>query len=815
MKKVTVFFLFILVLAFSISKIYSYDIWYHLAAGRYILESGSIPRLNVFSYTQAGHEWVDIQWLFQVIAYGVYSVAGADGLILLKSLCLLLAFAILFRTGYRGERAIATAVFFYLAVLCSHERFFARPEIFSIPLFALYLKILLDDERRRSKLIYLLPVLQLLWVNVQGLFVLGIILVFFHFVSRAIRGDVRRPALLLLLCIAACFVNPYACRGALFPLLLFKRVAHLSNVFASTIAEFISPLPTHNPLRLLKIFLSLKSYTLSAFICLAILSLFTFVLNLRRTNLFLLLSYIAFLYLAASAKRNLPIFAFAAAAAAVHNINSFLDGSPRGKRLSPALSGSPLLKTGYAILSIMAAATIFLVVTDNYAIHEKSTRSFGFGVNSPTYPVGAVDFVTENGIGGNVFNTLGAGGYFIWKCYPERREFIDGRLEAISDEFYSFYISLLRDPGRWPECVAGYGVTYAILDHWVTPDAALFSRIYRDKDWALVHLDGSSTVFLLRNEENEPVIRKHEIDLAKLDSVPPPAEVEATRLSGLTGRCVRKRKFPFLDFTLGNLYSAAGMNDRAIEYYEAAAGKAPDEAAFYNNIGICHVEEGRTEEAIAAFERAIAVEPSHLHAVKNLAGALSSTGDDRSALRCWTTAHGLDPSDAAVERSMRETRKRLLVMSDSAAGPLLLLRTGRQLEERGNLDGAIAKYREAAAILPDEPMARYQLGIAYSRKGDLESARRQFMEAVRLNPDDGRAHHNLAALCQKMGMNDEAVEHYLSALAIDPQSVPSNFNLALLYHETGKKRKAKKQLKKVLKIDPGFEDAKKLLEKLK
>ena len=98
MKKLIIALLFLLVLAFSISKIYSYDIWYHLGAGRYILEAGKIPQKNIFSYTQPDHEWIDIQWLFQVVTYGVHSAFGFDGLIVLKSLDILLALAILFRT---------------------------------------------------------------------------------------------------------------------------------------------------------------------------------------------------------------------------------------------------------------------------------------------------------------------------------------------------------------------------------------------------------------------------------------------------------------------------------------------------------------------------------------------------------------------------------------------------------------------------------------------------------------------------------------------------------------------------------------------
>ena len=751
-----------------------------------------------------------------MIAYGVYAFSGADGIIILKSACILFAFVVLFRCGYRNDRSTVTTLFFYLAVLCSQERFFARPEIFSLPLFALFLAILLKEESGRSRCLYLLPLLQVLWVNVQGLFVLGVVLVFFHFVSRALRGEFKRPALLLLLCAAACFINPYTYRGVLFPLVLFQRVGHFSNVFTSTIAEFISPIPTLHPARLAAAVLSFRSYTLSSFILLAFLALFTFFLNFRRTNLFLVLCCAAFFYLAASAKRNLPLFAFAAAAASIYNVNSFLDGSSRGRRLSLALSKSASGASVSLLVSALALVTIFLVVTDGFSIHEKSTRSFGFGVSSPTYPVGAVDFVQAHDIRGNVFNTLAAGGYFAWRCYPGRREFIDGRLEAISDEFYGSYISLLRDPSRWPGYVEKYGITYAVLDHWVNPEDALFSRIYRDDSWALAYIDAASAVFLLRNQENAPVIEKHDIDLAALGSVAAPASTEPTSLSRLTDRWIRKKRFPFLEFTLGNLYFAVGLYGRAADYYAMGLETAPDEAALHNNIGICFLNDGKPEAAIASFGRALALDPSHRQAVKNMATAYQTAGDTWNALRYWEMAYRMNQEDPAVRRSLDETRRRLVGLRDGRkSGPWSLLQEGRRLEAGGDLEGAIGKYGEAAALRPDMPQPQYQLGLAYGLLGDLESADRHFREAVRLGPDDGRARHNLAALCQRRGMTREAIDHYLSSLAVDPDSIPTNFNLAVLYYETGKKKKAVKYLETVLDLDPGFEEAEELLEKLR
>ena len=56
-------------------KVKSYDVFWHLASGRWIVEHGRIPRTDPFRFTSHGAPWVDHEWLFQVL---LYSRAAAD-----------------------------------------------------------------------------------------------------------------------------------------------------------------------------------------------------------------------------------------------------------------------------------------------------------------------------------------------------------------------------------------------------------------------------------------------------------------------------------------------------------------------------------------------------------------------------------------------------------------------------------------------------------------------------------------------------------------------------------------------------------------
>jgi hypothetical protein len=50
----------LVVIAFCIRKVASLDVWWHLASGRWIVENGAIPKVDVFSFAIEGSPWIDL-----------------------------------------------------------------------------------------------------------------------------------------------------------------------------------------------------------------------------------------------------------------------------------------------------------------------------------------------------------------------------------------------------------------------------------------------------------------------------------------------------------------------------------------------------------------------------------------------------------------------------------------------------------------------------------------------------------------------------------------------------------------------------------
>ena len=70
------------VFAAGLSKIADLDFWWHLKTGQLIVQQHEIPRQDVYSYTAAGREYVDHEWLFQVAQYLVFDAFGPIGFVM-------------------------------------------------------------------------------------------------------------------------------------------------------------------------------------------------------------------------------------------------------------------------------------------------------------------------------------------------------------------------------------------------------------------------------------------------------------------------------------------------------------------------------------------------------------------------------------------------------------------------------------------------------------------------------------------------------------------------------------------------------------
>ncbi len=233
------------------------DYWWHLRTGRLIVETGSVPHYDPFSFTAAGSRWITHEWLSEVIIYGVESTVGYVGNTILFSLvgvaALLVMHHLLLRLGVSSRLALAVIVF---GGLISLRYWTVRPQLFTWLLVAVFLHTLYTYHRDGKGRLWHLPLLMLLWANLHAGYVIGLALLGLWLVAmvaeRALlheKRELRGPALALVASLAATAVNPNGLALVTYPLTYVAP----GNASFNLITEWQSPnfhLPWHLPLAL-------------------------------------------------------------------------------------------------------------------------------------------------------------------------------------------------------------------------------------------------------------------------------------------------------------------------------------------------------------------------------------------------------------------------------------------------------------------------------------------------------------------------------------------------------------------------------------
>ena len=230
---VLLFFFLGLVFLLGIFPLKDTDFWWHLRTGDLIRKTGVIPDKDIYTFTVPDNEWIDLHWGFQVCLSWVYGLGGVDACNLAKCVMTTLGMLILITTRNPGRPLWVMVVAWLPALYVLSGRMYVRPETITFVYVCSFLAILFR-WKEKPWLSWLLPAIEVLWVNTQGLFVLGLVLLAIGLIDALLTPgalDHDRRAwwkIVIPASIAtglAAFVNPYGMQGALFPLALVKTMA--------------------------------------------------------------------------------------------------------------------------------------------------------------------------------------------------------------------------------------------------------------------------------------------------------------------------------------------------------------------------------------------------------------------------------------------------------------------------------------------------------------------------------------------------------------------------------------------------------------
>ena len=211
------------------------DIGRHLKIGEIIWQTKEVPKVNLFSFTEPDFPFLNHHWLSGVIFYFLFLLAGFSGMIIFKIIILLASFFLIFYISAKKGNFWLAAIFSIPAIFILSERTDVRPEIFSYFFTALFLYLLFSfaDNPKSKKIFWLIP-LQIIWVNLHIYFFIGPAMVLGFLAEKIIRNRkniknnplIKRLSSIIFLLFAACFLNPAGWKTVFYPLNIFKNYGY-------------------------------------------------------------------------------------------------------------------------------------------------------------------------------------------------------------------------------------------------------------------------------------------------------------------------------------------------------------------------------------------------------------------------------------------------------------------------------------------------------------------------------------------------------------------------------------------------------------
>jgi hypothetical protein len=463
------------------------DTGWHVRTGEWILAHGHVPTLDIFSFTRPDQPWFAWEWLADILMALAHRAGGLPAVVLGSVLLICLTALLLYRLVLRqcGNALVAFAVT-AVATAGSAIHWLARPHLFTLLFLVVFYSAL---QTRPLRQLWPLPLLMAIWTNLHGGFFIGISLIGVYAAGQwtealmtagASRAAALKKgngyALLAAACTAASFVNPYTWRLHRH---LFEYLTHPG--YFQDIQEF-QPLSFGHPL----------AHFYEPMLIAASASSFW---HLRRKNYAAFILMILWAHLSLLASRNVPIFLLLAAPPVAVGLTESL------RRIRPANGDGWLarfVKAGSGISAILARAglrptlyifggsVLVLVAVGMFA--AAPPPMFRAEFDPALYPEGALAELRSTD---RVFTDDEWGDYLIYRAYPARKVFVDGRSDFYAPDFERQYLDILRLRGDWKKGLDSFQIDTVLA----RAGGPLSAALQESAGWKKVHEDNVAVIF--------------------------------------------------------------------------------------------------------------------------------------------------------------------------------------------------------------------------------------------------------------------------------------------------------------------------------
>jgi hypothetical protein len=478
------------------------DVGWHIRNGEQMLLSHAITRTDSFSSTMSGHTWYAWEWLYDLLIAAIHHVFGLNGVVFFTAAVIAATFALSLKFALRrGGNLVITFFLLILSLGASAVHFLTRPHVLSW-LFAVIWFELLDSAastHHAGKRLLWLPIIMILWANLHGGFVLGLLLLATYLIGGAIEylaGAEQRPRIggwlkslggITALTFAASFVNPYTYH------LHVHIYQYLSDRFLmNQISEFLSP--------------DFHGAAQQCFAVLLIAAIATMASTRGRLGASRLLVLLLAAYSGLYATRNLPTSSLLITLVIAPVLSAAVGQATGSAKIVSWLRHlfSAVSSFGFRMqkLDTELRGHIFIVLTLAVGLwaclhHGRfgSTQLINAQFDEGRFPVQASNYIARHDIHEPIFSLDYWGGYLIYRLYPNTKVVVDDRHDLYGDQFIKNYLKIVLVQPSFAEELDQMKIAWVLVPRW----SSLANVLRLTQNWTAVHEDGTAVLLHRRS----------------------------------------------------------------------------------------------------------------------------------------------------------------------------------------------------------------------------------------------------------------------------------------------------------------------------
>lgn len=449
------------------------DLPRHLLMGKIVLETHSIPTTDIFSHVYEGKPLVPHEWLAGVVFYIIYTPLGLPGVVLLAAFLLATTFVLVYEETRRlSQRRLASLALTAWGAAITSLHWITRPHLFTMLFLAIYLVWSNKLQSGKSKHFWLFPLTMLLWSNMHGEFIAGLLILgaygagwLWDYLFSAVKPSLeigKKLALAFFSSLLVTFINPFG-------LHTWETVfGYINNRYLMSRINETNPPDFSQPQFL--VLLALLGF-----------SIFLLATQKEKINTGQAFALAGFSMMSLLAARNVHLYGVAA---------PLLLAGALADRTMPNILQK--VETLFAHIEKNLHGLVWPVVTVLLIGSLALTGALGVDnrFSPKIFPVQAVDWLENNPQTGKMFNAFDWGGYLLLRLWPAHLAFIDSQTDVRGDVSREYEKVITLAEG-WQATLEQYDAQWVII-----PPGWPLAKALASENWREAYRDETAIIFI-------------------------------------------------------------------------------------------------------------------------------------------------------------------------------------------------------------------------------------------------------------------------------------------------------------------------------